>query len=49
MKKFSKNFLKTVKAECAQIITFNFNNNRKFLINKNTCLNTLKATEINEH
>ena len=38
-----------VKAECAQIITPSFNCNRKFLMNKNTYLNALKAAEIDEH
>ena len=40
---------KTAKAECAQIITLSSNSNRKFLINKNMCLDMLKAVEIDEH
>ena len=45
----SENLLKAAKTECAQIIIFSSNSNRKFLMNKNTCLNILKATEIDEH
>ena len=48
MREPSENLLKTAKAECAQLITFSFNSNRKFSINKNTCLNVLKIAEIDE-
>ena len=44
-----KNLLKAAKAQCAQIITFSFNDNRKFSMNKNICLNALKTAEIDEH
>ena len=44
-----ENLLKIVRAECAQIITFSFNNNRKFLMNKNIYLNALKAAETDEY
>ena len=37
------------RAECAWIITLSSNDNRKFLMNKNTCLNALKAAEIDEY
>ena len=49
MKKSSENLLKMVRVECAQIIIFSFNDNRKFLINKNACLNISEAAEIGEH
>ena len=49
VKKSSENFLKMIKAECAQIITLSFNSNRKFSINKNVYLNMLKAVEIDEY
>ena len=48
IKKSSENFLKTVKIECVWIITLSFNDNRKFLMNKNVCLNVLEAVEIDE-
>ena len=44
-----ENFLKTVRAECVWIITLSSNDNRKFLMNENVCLNALKAAEIGEH
>ena len=44
-----ENFLKMIRAECVWIITFNSNDNRKFLMNKNICLNVLKVAEINKH
>ena len=49
VKEPSENFLKMTRAECAWIITLSFNSNRKFLMNENTCLNVLKAAEIDEH
>ena len=49
MKESSGNLLKMVRAEYAQIITLSFNDNRKFSMNKNTCLNASKAAETDEH
>ena len=45
----SEDLSKTAKAKCAWIITPSFNCNRKFLMNKNTCLNMSEAAEIDEH
>ena len=45
----SENLSKTVKAECAWIITLSSNSNRKFSMNKNVCLNVLKAAETDEY
>ena len=49
VRKPSKDLLKMARTECAQIITLSFNCNRKFSVDKNTCLNALKAAEIDEH
>ena len=48
MREFPKDLLKMAKAECVWIITFSSNCNRKFLMNKNMCLNALKAVEIDK-
>ena len=45
----SENLLKIARAEYAWIITFSFNCNKKFSMNKNMCLNMLKAVEIDEY
>ena len=45
----SENLLKMIKVKCVWIITFSFKDNKKFSINKNMCLNTLKVAEIDEH
>ena len=45
----SENLSKTARAECVQIITLSSNDNRKFSMNENVCLNTSEAAEINEH
>ena len=49
MKEPSENLLKMTKAECAWIIILSFNSNRKFLMNKNMCLNALKTAEIDKY
>ena len=49
VRKSFENLLKTAKVKWAQIITPSSNNNRKFSINKNVYLNTLKAAEIDEY
>ena len=45
----SGNLPKTVRAECVWIITPSFNGNRKFSMDKNTCLDMPEAAEIGEH
>ena len=49
IEKSFKNLLKMIKTECAQIITLSFNNNKKFSMNKNMCLNTLKAVKTDKY
>ena len=39
-----ENFSKTAKAECAQIIIFSFNSNRKFLMNENSFTNVMRIS-----
>ena len=48
VKKSSENLLKMIRAKCVWIITFSFNDNRKFSMNKNVCLNVPEAAKIDE-